>query len=279
MRESNNKRMLSAFGKTIMGTQCFREDKKFYDNFPQNVRMKTRDNIEIGAFLYKPELEINDKTKFILFLHGKSCERHMMNEYLNIDYIMKQNIVLLVIDYRGFADNNDDFTKKGGNFDVLAGMQFLSEKFKPKEISIIAHSFGCALALEYCSFITKKSEHNKNNEEYFFPGKVILLSPFSSLKVAANDSFFGNIFISLFRDFTETLLSNFNYDNVENAKYAKSLYILHGDSDAIVKVKHAYEIKESNPHCNLKIYNKIGHMNILYNNEVWKYVFDILNSD
>ncbi|KAK6089502.1 hypothetical protein P3W45_001501 [Vairimorpha bombi] len=167
------KHFLSKILKQIfMGTACTKQPKEYfkYGSY-ENIVLKARDGINIGAALFKPE-EVNKDTKFVIFLHGSGTNRDDISTAGQIKYFVSDNYVLLIPDYRDFGDSEGEFTRETVNLDVLASFDFLINNYEAKSISVIAFSFGTTISAEYIKFIhesknLKISNHPVKNNLIF----------------------------------------------------------------------------------------------------------------
>ncbi|KAL6121808.1 hypothetical protein NUSPORA_01211 [Nucleospora cyclopteri] len=295
MQKKQKEKLLDIAGRLLLGTHTFKRETNFYKEFTNNVYITTDDNQKIGGFIYsracdgrnltnqlKADKEKsegkkreNKKTNFVLFLHGKSCERYMTHEYLDLKKALEENVIFLIIDYRGFADNNSRFTKEGANLDILAGMKYLQKEFGATEISVVAHSFGCALALEYNRYIRSI----KTNNSFLIPKNIVLLAPFSNIKNIKKDFVIGVLFKLLFKDIDEFLEKSFDYDNIVNSKFVSSLHIIHGNTDVVVKPYHSKLIVKNNNLCKVMFFDEMGHVKILNDERTWNYILNVLNTN
>lgn len=193
--------MINVSNKLVLGAETFKASKEFYNKFSFNRYYTTEDGESIGAFVYdnhekfkKDEKYANQdkiETDAILFMHGKALERYMTSEYVDMKQVMdlaKRPMVIILTDYREFADNDGIFTKKGGSLDIDAGVKWVRENYNVKNIAFVAHSFGCGITIEYfrykyleaqnkvektlmdfldeCSDSFEMEEENESDEEY-----------------------------------------------------------------------------------------------------------------
>ena len=160
MKDDSREEIFDVSTKLLVGTEVFKRPRSFYEKFKNNFYIKVSDGTEIGAFLYENEeymkmADKKEKVDCLLFLHGSGTERYFANEYLPIEEILHMSggpFVLLVIDYRHFADSNEKFTKKGVCLDIDAGYNWLMTNYNVNKITFVAHSFGCAITSEYFKY-------------------------------------------------------------------------------------------------------------------------------
>lgn len=119
----------------------------------RTVQLHTTDKEIVNCWLISPK-KINTKTKIAFFLHGNRSNRQTFCEGFEIDKkINEYNLILLVLDYRDFGDSSGSFNKHDVNYDVHAAMQFLRKTFDVNSVSLIGHSLGTGILLEYNRFV------------------------------------------------------------------------------------------------------------------------------
>ena len=174
----------------------------------EKIKIKTKDNIELLAWLHKKDFK---KYKTILFLHGNagSLENriHKINNFKNMD------INFLIISWRGFSGNSGSPTEDGLYQDARSAVKWLKNKgLDEKDIIIYGESLGTGVSVEIAQY---------NN----FAG-VILESPFTSMIDAAKDKY---------PIFPIKLLLKDRYENNKKIKNLISpILIMHGEKDKIV---------------------------------------------
>lgn len=162
----------------------------------KSYRLKTIDNVEIRAWVVEPN-EINEETKYAILFHGNSLNRKtFLREFGVFDMIVKHNLILMIPDYRGFGDSENDFNFETVPYDIDACFECYRRLYSDKPIHFISFSLGGTVVLEYISFISdpKKNREsgleNKPLDGNFFeatqlylnkPEKIILVAPFISL--------------------------------------------------------------------------------------------------
>ncbi|EJW04164.1 hypothetical protein EDEG_01539 [Edhazardia aedis USNM 41457] len=129
---------------------------KFNNCVCENVRLKTKDNVSIGAYLVTPNREIQ---KCFVFLHGNACNRENTRAQFNFEFLGDKGICFMVLDYRGFGDSDGDFCVEGVGYDVDACVDYMFSKFG-KKVNIVGFSLGGGVALEHARF----NYFNKSNE-------------------------------------------------------------------------------------------------------------------
>ncbi len=260
-------RVVSHIKKLFLGYEITVKPKGLYKEFSENIYIKTDDNENIGAFLIKPKI-INQETEFFIFCHGKGCDRIVLYKSgIFTRLINLYNVCFLIIDYRGFGDSTGEYTIQGVNLDVLAAYKFLKKTYNCKSISLVGHSLGCGVALEYGKFamISKK----------FIPKKIFCLAPFiSSIEICKDFKTIFSVFSFFIQNLSSIIENNINYDNVENAKFTKDiLYIFHGNEDKLINIRHGRRIADE-VGCKF-IETSNNHINIFVDERVWEVIIEI----
>jgi hypothetical protein len=134
------------------------------------------------------------------------------------------------------------------------------EKVPSQSIDIMAHSLGCAVALEGLAARSKE----KNAEEKY--GNITLVSPFSNLKNLIKEK--TKIFpVSTIQDvFKEELWDNKEAITQLAPSLVKSIKIIHGENDKLIPKSHAQElyqhVKQSSTPASLKIIPNASHNDV-----------------
>lgn len=297
MKSQPNTFLSKILKQIFLGTVRTKQSKEYFEcGFYENINLTTRDDVKIGAALFKPD-NVNDDTKFVIFFHGSGTNRDDISNARHIKYLVSENIMLLVPDYRDFGDSEGTFTRESVNLDVLASFDYLINSYDAKLINVIGFSFGTAIVAEYIKFINKSkdlrsnklSAHNnitfEKNKYYitdykdvYVPNKLILLAPYSSFPKLMSEFRLVKI-LKLFIPKVWNIISNdFKYDTINNLEYynPSKLYILHGTHDPLIKINHSLEIRNKFK-CFFKEI-KTDHIRILVNDEVWNYIDEILKN-
>lgn len=254
----------------FIGSESLRFDTSLYRKYPNNIYIKTCDDQNIGAFIYAPE-ETNKETQYFVICHGKGCERTQVDAFVDFYTLSKaNNAVFLLLDYRSFGDSSGEYTIKGVNYDVLAGIEYLRERFAIQDVSIVSHSLGTAIALEYGRFALRERRD-------CMPKKIFCLAPFTSTIEIVKDFRIFSLF-KLFVPFLEEKIEReFNYRSLSNAKHLKDiLYVFHGSNDTVVLRKHGDKIHEESK-CFYKVTNN-NHINIFNDFSIWSEILEINKS-
>jgi len=257
--------------KLILGNSYTKKPKEFYMKYKQNIYIETEDGETLGAFLYEPS-QITPETQFILFCHGKSTDRFHTSEFFPDfgGFSESRNCVILLMDYRDFADSTGSFHINTVNHDILAFMKFMKARYRTENISIVAHSFGTAITLEYCKYIsqTQNSQH--------LPKCVFLLAPFSSTLNICREFKLYSLLSFIFPDLDKIIIEECNYDNVANSDVVSDrLFLFHGKTDNIIPTAHSVKIQERS-NCPLFI-SEHSHLTIFTDWPVWDQILGLIS--
>ncbi|KAM0677962.1 hypothetical protein BDAP_001442 [Binucleata daphniae] len=197
----------------------------------ENIYLDTRDGVKIGCWILGPK-EIDYETICIIVLHGNECNRAEFTEKYNIKRLAELNYILFIPDYRSFGDSEGEFWIDTVNFDIDAVYNFCIARFQQNP-HFIGHSLGCAVVLEFLKF----SNHLN---------KMVLLSPFTTTIEIINTQISWQLVKVFFVDAEEEIKGVFNYDNVENIKYADAskVLIFHGTADTIVPYEQGKKLAD-----------------------------------
>lgn len=232
-----------------------------------NTSVMTDDAKRIDAYVFKPE-NMNKNTEFVLILHGTGCSRGSYGSGSQAQILRKMGYCLVIPDYRGFASSEGDFDVQGANLDVLACFKHIASEFGTRKVHIVGHSFGSAVAAEYCRY----AKENSIRPEYH-PTKIVMLSPFTSVPRLLRE-FYAWKFVSIvFPWLKERIASEFEYNTLENIKCidSRKVSIYHVKNDTLVPCEHSLEIAER-----YNIFFKLtehDHFNIINDGSIWNDIY------
>ncbi|KAM0680490.1 hypothetical protein GINT2_001178 [Glugoides intestinalis] len=212
----------------------------------ENVYFKTEDNRTIGAYLiYNNTREDRGLKKFFIFCHGNGGNRDSYTTSYNLrDNLLKYpDAVFLILDYGGFGDSEGEFEIDKVNLDVKAAFEFINKRnnMVRRDIKLIGHSLGCAVALEYCKYI---STDDTGYSDFYKPSKVVLLAPFATTLTILKKNLIYRVFSSLFPTLDRNIKTQFFYDNLENIKHAgNNFMVLHGKKDSLIPYTESESIR------------------------------------
>ena len=88
---------------------------------PYLVHYKSRDNLEISAFLYVPyNLKKNRRNPAIVYVHGGPSSQHMNGFNRSVQYLVNNGYVVIAPNYRGSTGYGKDFEERN-RFDMGGG--------------------------------------------------------------------------------------------------------------------------------------------------------------
>ncbi|KAM0685653.1 hypothetical protein COBT_003134, partial [Conglomerata obtusa] len=215
----------------------------------QNIYITTHDAVKLGCWILAPEV-LNVRTIFCIFLHDRGMNRHDFTRLLNLDTILKCNLVLIIPDYRSFGDSEGEFTMAATNLDIKAVHKLCLEKFGYEPI-FIGYGFGGAVALEYLHYAR-------------FDNKLILINTFTHILDLWRTKELWNFLYWFFYKAQGDLYDYLDYNNCRNIRYAKkgNVLILHGELDGKIP-KEFGRVLSMQINCQYKELPNHNHFSIL----------------
>ncbi|KAM0680511.1 hypothetical protein GINT2_001199 [Glugoides intestinalis] len=233
----------------------------------ENIYFKTEDNRTIGAYLiYDNTREDRGQKKFFIFCHGNGANRYSYTTSYNLtdNLLNYPDAVFLILDYGGFGDAEGEFEIDKVNLDVKAAFEFINKRnnMVRRDIKLIGHSFGCAVALEYCKYI---STDDTEYSDFYKPSKVILLTPFATTLTILKKNPIYRVLSFLFPTLDRNIKTQFFYDNLENIKHAgNNFVVLHGKKDSLIPYTESESIMANSERKGIFLFfPEKGHFNIL----------------
>lgn len=221
--------------------------------------LKGHDDVDIGYTLISPKNNVF-KESFI-FCHGTGSNRSDYYGLFRKNNSLDEDYVVLLLDYRQFADSGGTFTVENTNKDLLSATNFLKEKFGIKEVNFVGHSLGAAVVSEFLKWTSNSERLHK---------KVVLISPFLSVMDLLRSLTRFNINFLLF--FIEgTIREGFAYEVRDNINFVdkQDLLIIHGKRDDLVGYDHGTTLSESSG-CELFSPEDDDHVSVIFNSDVWE---------
>ncbi|KAM0675263.1 hypothetical protein GVAV_001088 [Gurleya vavrai] len=233
--------------------------------FFENIYLSTRDNKKIGCYVFAP-LNINGKTKIIIFLHGRNYNRKGFAKLFNMQYFTDQNFICLFPDYRSFGDSEGMFSTYHVNFDIEAVHIFCLERYQIEPI-FFGFELGGAIALEYLSYTL----HNN---------KIILIDIFTNLIVYMEKKMFYRFMIKICSQLKSELSFFMYYNNNVNIRYAEpeNVIILQNKRCEGLNIEEA-EIVAKEINCSLKIINDKYQKSFVKHSSFCEIFSDLIYSD
>lgn len=245
-----------------------RKSLEYYTSHPYSidyVKLSTKDSQTIWALFLKPEI-IDINTKFFLVCHGKGIDRIDATKLAKLRKHNDKNVSFLIIDYRGFGGSTGEFETEKVNYDLDAAIEFINMNFGLRNISLIGHSLGTGVILEYLQYL--------NNEKSMFkPNAVYLFAPFTSLYDCLMNFKAYRALKRIWPSVDLILPGNFEYNNLEKMQFTpENIFIFHGNNDKLIPVEHSKRLSEMFLKVVLKI-TEDDHDTIFGNSECWEIIF------
>lgn len=220
-------------------------NKKFNDIFVKsNVKFYTIENI--SYFEISPKIQKNSES-ILIFSHGNGCDIADMYVVLN-ELSNKLNISVICYDYPSYGLSKGDATEQT----CIDGLHKIITQ-ENRKVILMGQSLGTGVNISYCF-----------NYDYT-PQLLILISPFKSIPSIFSD--YSSI------ECTANMYGVSTFNSISKIEYIKCpIKIYHGDKDEIFGNNHPIELyNQVKDHSTLKIFNNIGHNNIMneivYKNE------------
>lgn len=208
------------------------------------VRIKTSDSIGLEAWF----IDNPNASKTVLYFGGNGFV--IQASYHIITTILRQNVDLLVFNYRGYGNNNGVPSIEGLKRDALAAYNYLVEKkdLNPENILLHGHSMGTFLA----SYTANQKKSNA----------LVLESPVTDLEDWSETvlPWFLKPFLKFEAD--SALLKNSNLEQIK--KLNIPLLLITGKDDNITPPQMAEKLYQNSASSqkHLFIIEKGGHNNL-----------------
>jgi hypothetical protein len=136
----------------------------------------------LRGLLYFPREYYIKPYKFIIYFHDFPQLFDLHQIVKNLEFLLDLGYSLLVFNFRGYRNSQGELSLHSQLQDALELARFIQlmaekEIFKQQDINIVAHGFGCYIALLLCSM------------RNFF-NKILLISPILNLKHLINQDMF-----------------------------------------------------------------------------------------
>jgi dipeptidyl aminopeptidase/acylaminoacyl peptidase len=209
---------------------------------PERISYKSHDNLEIPAFLYRPE---KPNKAGIVYVHGGPSSQSVFEWDLLVQYLVAKGYAVLAPNYRGSTGYGVEFEHKnygdwggGDTQDCIHGAKFLAQSgVDPARIAIMGGSYGgymtiCALSRDpeyhFACGITKFGDSN-------------LYSSWAQCNRELR--LYTEIFLGHPREYPKVYLDGSPLYQVENIK--RPVLIMHGLLDDIVPPESSEEWVEA----------------------------------
>ena len=113
----------------------------------EDIFFKTPDNIQINGWF----IPNKSASKTILLFHGNAG--NLSHRIEIIEMLLKLNVNVFIIDYRGYGKSNGKPSEKGIYTDALTSYEYLinQKKIKPENIIVYGKSLGTIVAIDLAS--------------------------------------------------------------------------------------------------------------------------------
>jgi pimeloyl-ACP methyl ester carboxylesterase len=178
-----------------------------------------------------------------VYFHGNAGNVNTFSNEALEDFKNGKNVFLS--SYTGYSGNSGQASRKNLVADSKAIFNHLIdiEKVPSHSIDIMAHSLGCAVALEGLAARSKE----KNAQEQY--GNITLVSPFLNLKNLIQEKL-RILPVSTIQDvFKEELWDNKEAITHLVPSLVKFIEIIHGENDKLIPKSHAQELYQHIKQC------------------------------
>lgn len=213
--------------------------------------------------VYDAEQPVEDRT-LILYSHGNNENLIYCGEFMRQ---LSQSLHLDAVcwDYSGYGLNDPDRFERsadGVNLSLKTVLDHLVEKegYRLPHIYLWGYSLGSGPSLLIASRLCQAGTP---------PQGVILFGAYASIKMVVADHTNENI-ANLFSE---------RWNSAQNIKHVTCpVLILHGQSDGLIKIKHAEKLKKAQPNAKLVVLPNVGHTTFSWGDsihEVQKWMTDL----
>lgn len=217
----------------------------------KSVRVTTSDDLELVAWYASPK----EKTgKIVIIYHGNAG--NIANRAIKAAHFMERGYGVFMCEYRGYGGNPGKPTEEGFYIDARAAIKWLEDKgYTTGQFVIYGESIGTGVAVQMAAEIQ--------------PRQLILEAPFSSATDVAKRSY-GFIPVDML------ILDRFDsFGKITQVK--TSLFIIHGDEDAVIPIDLSKKLFEFANHPKEFITIERGGHSDLYNHHAGHVIGDWLD--
>lgn len=218
------------------------------------IYVKTEDDIVLEGW-YIPPQKLD--SKIIVFFHGNG--QNMWSSYSGVSRLLEHGYGLLMVEYRGYAGHDGEFTEHGVYKDARAFINWLlqTQKIGTSKIVFYGESLGSAPAIQMAI-------------EYDCHA-LILLAPFSSILEIAKIKY---PFIPVEYGLIDRYMNIEKIGSIDNIP----LLVLHGQKDQVIPLTSAQKLFEKAKEPKTFVNFPQANHNNLYDFSASQHVLDFLTS-
>jgi fermentation-respiration switch protein FrsA (DUF1100 family) len=198
----------------------------------ENEYIQTIDGTKLNAWFMPAKGEAKGT---VLFLHGNA--ENISTHFRSVVWLPAQGYNVLALDYRGYGASDGLPTLQGVQMDIDAALRHLltHKNVDAQRIVVLGQSLGGALAIYYSAH----SAYRANIRA------VISDSAFSDYRQVARDSL-SHFALTWPLQWTPWLLVDNDFTPRDAIPLISPipLFIIHGDQDAVISVRHAHLLFE-----------------------------------
>jgi fermentation-respiration switch protein FrsA (DUF1100 family) len=188
----------------------------------QVVTVTTEDNLDLVAWFAEPKEKAG---KIVILYHGNAG--NISNRAIKAAHFMERGYGVFMCEYRGYGGNPGSPTEEGLYKDARAAIKWLEARgYTTGQFVIYGESIGSGVAVQMAAEIQ--------------PRQLILEAPFSSAVDVGRRSY-GFIPVDVL------ILDRYDsHGKIQNIK--TSLFIIHGDEDAVIPIDLSKKLFEQANH-------------------------------
>jgi len=216
----------------------------------KEVKLTTSDGLVLKSLFKKP---VSRERDTILIFHGNAG--HIGHRVDKFKPFVDAGYGLLLLEYRGYADNPGKPTEKGIYKDAMAALSFLlKQNIPPKKTIIYGESLGCGIT-------TKLSTEIAFNA-------TILEAPFTTIADVAQRHYW-------YLPAKWLVLDRFDIIGIID-KIKSPLLVMHGEKDNVINIEFGKKVFDTAPEPKEAIYIPNAGHNNLFEFNLYEKIFSFL---
>ena len=206
----------------------------------KEFNIMTRDGENINGYI----IFNSSSNKYILYSHGNAGNiYHRYNQSNFFKQLGEYNIVYY--DYRGYGESTGIPSEKGIYVDIITVWKYLviDLQINSTNIMLYGESLGCVASLYLVYYLLPNFDEIKTVNDYDIygklPSKMLLCSPFSSLKDVVYDLL----------SYTSVIIFENEFNNKKYIEYIEDkipIMIIHSVEDELISHNHCLVLQEYN---------------------------------